>query len=65
MLTIELPEDISNRLELLSMGTGRSMQFYALEAIFEYLDEIEDKYMPLNRINDEGIADSGDLPGGL
>ena len=53
MLTLELPEDIKNRMELLSMSTGRTMHFFALEAIFEYLDEIEDKYMPLNAIAEE------------
>lgn len=60
MLTLELPEDIKNRLDLLSMSTGRTMQFFALEAIFEYLDEIEDKYMPLNAIAEEEAAGTED-----
>ena len=47
MLNLELPEDVHNRLELLALATGRTMHFYALEAILEYLDEIEDRYLPL------------------
>lgn len=41
MLSIELPEDVSNRLELLSLSTGRTMQFYIKEALLEYLEEVE------------------------
>jgi RHH-type rel operon transcriptional repressor/antitoxin RelB len=48
MLNLELPEDIHTRLELLSLSTGRTMAFYAMEAIMEYLDEIEDRYLNLN-----------------
>jgi predicted DNA-binding protein len=29
------------------------MQFYATEAILEYLDDVEDRYMAMNRIADE------------
>ncbi len=47
MLTLNLPEDIYNRLEVLSLSTGRSMTFYALEALLEHLDEIEEHYLPI------------------
>jgi len=47
MLTLDLPEDIYNRLEILSLSTGRSMTFYALEALLEHLDEIEEQYLPI------------------
>lgn len=41
MLKLELPNDIQTRLELLSLSTGISIHFFALEAILEYLDELE------------------------
>lgn len=44
MLSIELPEDVNNQLELLSLATGRTMQFYVKEALLEYLEEVEVKY---------------------
>ena len=57
MLTIKLPEDIENRLELLSLTTGRTMQFYAREAILGYLDDIEDSYIATNRIGEDNVSD--------
>ncbi len=51
MLTLDLPDDIYNRLDLLSLSTGRTVQFYATEAIMEYLHEVEDRYMPWNQGN--------------
>jgi len=50
MLAIRLPEDIENRLTDLANKTGRTKTFYAKEAILEHLDEIEDKYLAINRI---------------
>ena len=44
MLSIELPEDVNNQLELLSLATGRTMQFYVKEALLEYLEEVEVRY---------------------
>ncbi len=53
MLSIELPEDVSNRLELLSLSTGRTMQFYIKEALLEYLEEVEITYDEKERGNEE------------
>jgi predicted DNA-binding protein len=44
MLSIDLPEDVNNQLELLSLSTGRTMQFYVKEALLEYLEEVEVRY---------------------
>ena len=44
MLKLELPNDIQTRLELLSLSTGISIHFFALEAILEYLDDIESRH---------------------
>lgn len=50
MLAIRLPEDIENRLASLAAKTGRTKTFYAKEAILEHLDDIEDKYLAINRL---------------
>ena len=50
MLAIRLPEDIEKRLAELASKTGRTKTFYAKEAIMEHLDEIEDKYLAINRL---------------
>lgn len=41
MLQLQLPEEIEDRLDLLSLGSGHTLQFYVLEAVLEYLDDIE------------------------
>lgn len=50
MLAIRLPEDVENRLASLAAKTGRTKTFYAKEAILEHLDDIEDKYLAINRL---------------
>ena len=40
--SIRLPQEIEERLENLSIQTGRSKSFYVKEAILEHLSEIED-----------------------
>jgi len=50
MLAIRLPEDIESRLNDLASKTGRTKTFYAKEAILEHIDEIEDKYLAINRL---------------
>jgi len=50
MLAIRLPEEIENRLSALAAKTGRTKTFYAKEAILDHLDEMEDKYLALNRL---------------
>jgi RHH-type rel operon transcriptional repressor/antitoxin RelB len=50
--SIRLPHEIENRLEKLSLQTGRSKSFYVKEAIIEHLDEIEDVYLAEKRLED-------------
>ena len=50
MLAIRLPEEIENRLTALAAKTGRTKTFYAKEAILEHLDEMEDRYLALSRL---------------
>lgn len=54
MLAIRLPEDIENRLASLAAKTGRTKTFYVKEAILEHLDDIEDKYLTINRLENPG-----------
>lgn len=42
--TLCLPDDINNRLNILAQPTGRSKNFYIIEAIREHLADIEDAY---------------------
>jgi RHH-type rel operon transcriptional repressor/antitoxin RelB len=48
--SIRLPHAIEERLESLSIQTGRSKSFYIKEAILDHLDNIEDVYIAEKRI---------------
>jgi RHH-type rel operon transcriptional repressor/antitoxin RelB len=50
MLAIRLSEDIEQRLQVLSQKTGRTKTYYAREAILEFLEDMEDKYLALDRL---------------
>ncbi|MDP2379222.1 MAG: TraY domain-containing protein [Pseudohongiella sp.] len=54
MLAIRLPEEIEARLAELAARTGRTKTFYVKEAILEHIDEIEDKYLAIHRIENPG-----------
>ncbi|MBX2808111.1 MAG: TraY domain-containing protein [Cellvibrionaceae bacterium] len=54
MLAIRLPEEIENRLNALAAKTGRTKTFYAKEAILEHIDDMEDKYLALERLENPG-----------
>ena len=54
MLAIRLPKDIENRLAELASKTGRTKTFYAKEAILAHLDDMEDRYLALSRLENPG-----------
>ncbi len=54
MLAIRLSPDIEERLDQLSKKTGRTKTFYAREASVEYLDDIEDYYLAVERLKSPG-----------
>ncbi len=54
MLAIRLPEDIENRLTELAKKTGRTKTFYAKEAILKHLEDMENKYLALSRLENSG-----------
>lgn len=51
-VSIRLPDDVSARLQNLAELTGRSKTFYMIEAIKEYIDDIEDVYLAESRLAD-------------
>ena len=54
-LTVRLPEDVETRLEALAQKTGRTKTFYIREAVLEHLEDLEDYYLALERMqNPEG-----------
>ncbi|NJN46255.1 MAG: TraY domain-containing protein [Candidatus Competibacteraceae bacterium] len=54
MLAIRLPKEIEARLTELAAKTGRTKSFYVREAILEHLDEMEDKYLAIERLENPG-----------
>lgn len=52
MLAIRLPKEIEDRLEALAKITGRTKTFYAREAIFKHLEDLEDAYLAEKRLED-------------
>ena len=50
MLAIRLPQEIEKRLTDLAAQTGRTKTFYAREAILRYLEDLEDTYIAIDRI---------------
>jgi RHH-type rel operon transcriptional repressor/antitoxin RelB len=57
MLILDLPEDIEKRLTSLSLTTGRTVQYCAREVILEYLEEVEDRYLALNGIQERHLSE--------
>jgi len=45
MLSLRLPDDLENKLDILAQKTGRTKSFYAKKAIIEYLEDMEDIYL--------------------
>ena len=50
MLAIRISHDIENRLQQLAQKTGRTKTYYAKEAILRFLENIEDEYLALSRL---------------
>lgn len=50
MLAVRLPKEIEERLEELARKTGRSKSYYVRQAILEHLDDLEDYYLAVERL---------------
>lgn len=54
MLSLRLDTELESRLAKLADLTGRTKTFYAKEAIQRYLDEMEETYLALSRLEKPG-----------
>jgi RHH-type rel operon transcriptional repressor/antitoxin RelB len=50
VLSVRLAPEIIDRLELLAHKTGRTKSFYAREAILRYLEDMEDTFIAIERL---------------
>ncbi len=50
MLSIRLDPDTEQRLDQLAKATGRTKSHYAREAIRAHLEEMEDRYIAIQRL---------------
>tara|TARA_R110002073_G_scaffold42772_4_gene119398 strand:+ start:377 stop:583 length:207 start_codon:yes stop_codon:yes gene_type:complete len=57
LFTLDLPSDIEKRLLVLAMHTGRTVQYCAREAILDYIDEVEERFLAIDRISEEESKD--------
>ncbi len=50
MVCVRLSPEVAKRLERLARRTGRSKSYCVREAILEHLDEMEDRYVAIERL---------------
>lgn len=50
MLAIRLPAELEKRLSYLASKTGRTKTYYARKAILELIEDMEDTYLALERL---------------
>jgi RHH-type rel operon transcriptional repressor/antitoxin RelB len=50
LIAIRLPIDIDERLMRLAKTTGRTKTWYAREAIMRYIEDMEDTYIAIDRL---------------
>ena len=62
MLTVRLPADIENRLNVLSKTTNRPKSFYVREALERSIEDIEDIYLAEKRLEDIRAGKSKTVP---
>ena len=54
MMAIRLPAEIDDRLTALAKRTGRTKTYYAREAILRLIDDMEDTYIAVERLEKPG-----------
>jgi len=52
MIAVRLPPEVEKRLERLARKTGRSKTFYVREAILQHLEDLEDYYLVVQRLEE-------------
>jgi RHH-type transcriptional regulator, rel operon repressor / antitoxin RelB len=53
MLALRLPKEIEQRLDALAKRTGRTKSFYARRAILDFMEDLEDLEIGLQRLRDD------------
>lgn len=54
MASLRLGEELERRLDLLAASTGRTKTFYIKQLIEEHIDELEDRYIAEQRLENQG-----------
>lgn len=62
MLTVRLPDDIEDRLNILAKTTNRPKSFYVREALERSLEDIEEIYLAEKRLEDIRAGKSKTVP---
>ncbi len=57
MLKLDLPQEIEDRLDILTLKTGYSRQFYVMEAVLEHLEVIEADQLARERREDSFVSE--------
>lgn len=52
MLALRLPKELEQRLVVLAQKTGRTKSYYAKKAIEEFLEDREDYYLAVERLQE-------------
>lgn len=52
MIAVRLPPQVEKRLAKLARKTGRSKTFYVREAILQHLEDLEDHYLAIRRLEE-------------
>ena len=52
MIAVRLPPEVEKRLKRLARKTGRTRTFYVREAILQHLDDLEDYYLAVQRLEE-------------
>ena len=50
MLAIRISHEIESRLQQLAQKTGRTKTYYARESLLRFLEDMEDEYLALSRL---------------
>lgn len=50
MISVRVDPDIERRLDELAAKTGRTKSYYVREAILEHLEDMEDRYLAIERL---------------
>lgn len=50
MLAIRISHDVEHRLQQLALRTGRTKTYYAREALLRFIEDMEDEYLAISRL---------------